>query len=198
MEKKIPRQLEGEQKDIRQTRRAADKTEVTHLFESATERLLDVNRWAEWSGAFSAGFQLMDDKGMPVQGKAKEGLFIRIDIMGPGTQTGHGYDWVQIEKIMYGEDSHRDTAYQLIRARPSADPGKPRGVAHFFDRGATSTFIVAREGLLVHAEIHGRNERTSRHGTFTDKLRNEIVSFASVSGLSDMQWNSLAKGLLGL
>lgn len=198
MEKNIPPQLTGEQKDIRQTRRAADKAEVTALFGFAVERLLDVNRWAEWSGAFSAAFQLTDDTGTPVQGKAKGGLLIRIDIMGPGTQTGHGYDWVQIERIMYEEDVQRDTEYQLITVRPCADPGKPKGVAHFFGRSATSTFIVARERLLVHAEVHGRNERTSHEGTFTDKLRNEIVSFASLSGLSDMQWNSLAKGLLGL
>jgi len=198
MKKNIPRQLLGEQKDILQTRRAGDKTEVMRLFESAVERLLDVNRWAEWSGPLSAEFQLTDGRGMPVQGKAKEGLFIRIDILGPGTTTGEGYDWVRIEETRYKEDVSTDTAYQLIRARPSADPCHPDGVAHFFDSSATSTFVVSREGFLVSAEIHGRNEKASHDGTFTDKLRNEIVSLASVAGFSDMQWNSLAKGLLGL
>ena len=198
MKKKIPRQLQGERKDIRQTRQAANKMEAAGMFTSAVSRLMDINKWSKYAGILSAEFQLADDNGRPVQGNAKEGLFIRIDIIGPGTKAGEGYDWVRIEEIVYKEDIYMDSAYQLIRVRPSADPGNPKGVAHFFGSSATSTFIVSREKLWLSVEIHGRNEKTSRDGTLTDKLRNEIVSLASVAGLSDMQWKSLAKGILGL
>lgn len=198
MKKNIPGQVTGKQKDVLETRLAGNKAEAVRLFESSVRKLLDVNRWAEWAGPFSAIFQLTDNKGVPVQEMAKEGLYIRIDIPGPGTKTGKGYDWVRIEESTYEEDVNAEKAYQLIRARPSNDPAHPRGIAHFFDSTATSTFIVSREGLSVSAGIHGRNEKTSHDGPLMDKLRNKIVSQASMAGVSDKQWDSLAKGLLDL
>jgi len=95
------------------------------------------------------------------------------------------------------EKSDPEREFCIIEVRPSDDPLKMEGTAHFFERRATSSFIVKREGVLLAAEIHGRNEMPNTDNRkLTDKIRNLAVSTAATVGLAKIQWQKLAKGLL--
>ena len=123
------------------------------------------------------------------------GDHIRINIPGPGSSVGEGFDWVRIE--MVEEKSQPEREFCIIKVRPTDDPLKMEGTAHFFERQATSSFMVKREGLLLAAEIHGRNEKPNTgNRKLTDKIRNVVVSTAAKGGLAIIQWQKLAKGLL--
>src|ERR1044072_7230188 len=67
-------------------------------FNIAKERLLEVNHWHQLGGSLSANFTLTDRQGHVLHHKAEEGDHIRIDLPGPGSKDGNGYDWVEIEK----------------------------------------------------------------------------------------------------
>ena len=58
------------------------------------DRLQNVNQWKEYAGNISADFRLVDKAGREVQRQAKKGDYFKIDIPGPGSQSGDGYDWV--------------------------------------------------------------------------------------------------------
>ncbi len=95
--------------------------------------------------------------GRAVERNADEGDFVRIDIPGPGTRIGHGYDWVIIEALV--EEAGAGAEVISMRVRPAAHPlGDDERVAHFLKSCATSTFQVRRVGNCVSAEEHGRNE----------------------------------------
>ncbi len=83
-----------------------------------------MNEWGKLCGALSSSFQLVDKLGgEEIDEAANAGLFIRIDIPGPGSNAGKGYDWVsieQVEEIRLGE--HQQLFF--IRARPSGHPSR--------------------------------------------------------------------------
>ena len=158
--------------------------------------MLDVNNWQTLAGQATAAFQLTDDKGQPVNRKAKTGDHFRIDIPGPGSQSGEGYDWVKIEVV---EEEHtNDSDGQIIRVRPATNPTNEKtDVAHFFSEEATSTFMVKREGKTVSASVHGRNEKPNTNTeTVVDKVRHATVATGAISGFSKIQWKSLVNGLI--
>jgi hypothetical protein len=76
-----------------------NEREAIHLFESAKVRLKDVNNWHHVAGLISARFQLIDKKGCEVSRPVQQGDFFKIDIPGPGSKEGDGYDWAQVEEI---------------------------------------------------------------------------------------------------
>lgn len=194
---KIPPQTEGRQSDIVEKRTASDHTAAMQLFREATMRLLNINDWQIICEGLSASFTLIDKTGNTVNTAPEEGFFIRIDIPGPAASSGHGYDWVQIEEIEQMHDLPYATAHTLMRVRPCADPAQPARHAHFFDAKATSTFIVRKNDLVVSAEVHGRNEEASLDDSVIDNIRNKLVSVAATAGMAAIQWEKLAKGLLG-
>lgn len=72
---------------------------------------------------------------------------------------------------------------------PLGDADKP---AHFFDRSASSTFIIRRTENLVVASYHGRNEQPNTDtGSVVDNIRNGAVAVAAMAGLSEVQWSAL-------
>ncbi len=132
--------------------------------------------------------------------EAQVGDYFKIDIPGPGSKTGEGYDWVRIEKI---EDLSNESSTNegcLMSVRPCSNPTDKDNdeVAHFFHPNATSNFIIIREGCKVSSKVFGRNEKPN---TKTDKpldnLRNVVIGATAISGLSSIQWTKLAKGLIG-
>jgi hypothetical protein len=156
----------------------------------------------------ATSFQLADETGEPLQGGATEGDFIQIDLPGPGSREGKGYDWVQIEKIVFpsvAATSYPATAIPetssifLVQARPSRDPqikGSTR-TAHFLEDSATSTFVIEKDGKKVTATVFGRNEvPNTADAEGADKLRNGLVGSVGAIGLSKAQWKDLVKGLL--
>ena len=191
----VPPQQEGGKADIVETITAANTLQAKRLFVTARNRLFDIARWGNISEGISASFQLADKNGHIKNGLPQVGDHIRINVPGPGSSAGAGYDWVRIEIVQ--EANEPDKEFAVIKVRPSAAPEKQKGTAHFFDSAATSSFIVNREGRHISAEIHGRNEKPNTETEkVTDQIRNFVVGSAATSGFAKIQWQKLAKGLL--
>ncbi|SMC89484.1 hypothetical protein [Pedobacter africanus] len=192
----VPPQYTGSEMDAVEKIELASEAEAIHFFQTVKERLLDVNHWKEIAGGASSDFFLTDGEGHPVQRKATGGDHIRIDIPGPGPQTGGGYDWVTIEEIKAQVTD--DTEVLSMTARPSANPlADSQDTAHFLTDEATSTFQVKRIGHTIYAEEHGRNEVTNTDTENTlDNIRNTFVGWGAKAGFSYPQWKALVKGLL--
>jgi hypothetical protein len=172
--------------------------ESKERYRLAKARLLDVNHWHDFAGPLSASFTLTDESGREVDHPAQEGDHIRINLPGPGSKTGDGYDWVAIEQIEDKTTSSGKTAYAAIRVRPSVNPQQWHGkVAHFYDPAATSSFVVELNGRCVKASVYGRNEKPNiAPSGFWDKVRNTLVAISASLGLSKPQWKSLVKGFV--
>jgi hypothetical protein len=193
----IPPQEEGKQVDIIEKMKASDPEEAKSLFIQAKEKLFDINHWSDISEGLSASFLLIDRYGKPKKGIPEPGDHFRIDIPGPGSSAGSGFDWVRVEMVEDHCASEADCEWVVIKVRPSEDPTKKEGVAHFFEEKATSSFIVKRENDTIAAEVHGRNEKPNTEAEkLPDKVRNIVIGASAVAGFAKVQWEKLAKGLL--
>lgn len=190
----IPPQEKGSKMDAVAERDFASETEAQELFQLACNRMLNINQWGELVGLSS--FQLMDQKGNRLDRRAEQGDYVRIDIPGPGTMAGKGYDWVHIEEIYQGEN-HTDQ-FLAIKVRPCEYPlSNENATAHFLKGDATSTFIIRKVANKVYAEEHGRNEMPNTADVgFIDSGRNFLVGFAAKLGLAYPQWKALVKALI--
>lgn len=194
----LPEKEEGSHKDFEAKEETATVEGAKKLFESAKERLLNVNRWNIICGEASATFRLTDEKGHEIDENPKVGYYFKIDIPAPGSKTGEGYDWVKVEAIEEKENQSEDSEFLAIRVRPSKNPlNTGDNVAHFFSDKSTSNFVVLREKNVVTAAVLGRNEVVNTHaGSLLDKLRNVIIGTGAAGGFSNPQWKSLVNGLL--
>ena len=188
----IPEHNGGTQTNTESSVHLSSEAEAKKFFTEAKHRLLNINNWHQYAGRASAEFQLTDHVGKPVTRPPQKGDHFKIDIPGPGTATGEGHDWVQVEAIEEQEDSIG------IRVRPVSNPTNERkDIAHFFTGDATSTFIVKREGEKIIAGVYGRNEKPNTNSeTLKDKLRNAAIATGAISGFSKLQWKSLVNGLI--
>ena len=159
-------------------------------------RLLNINHWQKYASPATAAFYLCDDKGVEVERPPQKGDHFKIDIPGPGSITGDGFDWVQIEGLE--EINEEDEESIAIHVRPVTNPtNEKQDVAHFFSDEATSCFIVERKKNQVSAAVYGRNEKPNTSAEkIVDKARNAAVATGAVSGFSKLQWKSLVKGFL--
>lgn len=173
-----------------------DINDARAFYKTVRNRVLDVNHWKDLAGELLASFQLTNSKGEPLNRLAQQGDFFKIDIPGPGSAAGKGFDWVQIEELK--EQNEDDIESISIRVRPVKDPANPSGdVAHFFDDASTSTFKTFREGNKITASIHDRNAKPNTDvNSVTDKARNAIVGTGAITGFAKIQWKSLVDGLL--
>lgn len=194
----VPAQEEGIEKNIAHSITAATVQEAEDWFVDGKERLLDVNNWKRYSVSVSAEFRLTDHNGKPANRVARKGDHIKIDIPGPGSEAGSGFDWVVIEAIEYDDYPDEDMETIAMRVRPAENPTDrtETGIAHFFSDSATSTFVVERTGKKVAAKYYGRNESANIEGGVVDKVRNTGVAIGAWLGMSDAQWTSLVKGLI--
>ncbi len=194
----IPKQHEGNEVNIEHSVQCPNHDVAKSLFLDSAQRLLNVNQWHKLTKPMISVFQLTDSTGHTIFREAHEGDYFRINIPGPGTSAGNGYDWVRVESIDY-EKTGDPTESISIRVRPVANPMDRRsGTAHFFTDEATSTFKVFRNGLTVAAGIYGRNEvPNTKSGTTLDKMRNAAVATGAIVGAANIQWQSLSRGLLG-
>lgn len=195
----VPVQKEGGKTDAEYSKTAVDAAAGHELFLQSRERLLNINEWDKIAGARSAVFKLTDANGSGIGGKAKVGDYIKIDIPGPGTKAGEGYDWVRIEAIEDNENAEAAIESLLIRVTPCDSPtNNKKDVAHFFTDAASSSFTLHRDGNTVTAGVHGRNEvPNTKTKSLHDKLRNSAVAMAAMVGLNAPQWKSLVKGIMG-
>jgi protein involved in polysaccharide export with SLBB domain len=193
----IPPQEEGKQVDITETIKASGRDEAKFLFQQARNRLFDIANWSNISEGISASFILTDQYGKPKQANPAPGDHFRIDIPGPGSSSGEGYDWVRVEIVEDNSAPGSNTEWVLIKVRPSADPAKHEGIAHFLQEQASSSFVVKREGNLITAGVHGRNEKPNTETkNLADKIRNSLIGTVAVAGVATIQWQKLVKGLL--
>jgi hypothetical protein len=197
-EKIIPPQHEGGKKDIVHTVKAIDDDSARKLFVIARNRLYDVNRWYELCGLASATFTLTDESGNKLHRTVEKGDYFKINLPAPGTTEGSGFDWVYVEEIEDKSDSTGPYESAAIRVRPTENPkSSGENVAHFFKDEATSTFVVERKGVEVTAAVFGRNEKpNTTTDNVVDKVRNAVVGLTALLGFSNVQWNSLVKGLI--
>ena len=192
----VPQQQKGTEMNAVEKIELNSDAEAIRFFKIVKERLMDVNHWAEIAGIMMSHFFLTDASGNLVQRRATGGDLIKIDIPGPGTKTGTGYDWVEIEEIKEQVIDGADILSMTVR--PAVNPlTKGNDTAHFLTDEATSTFQVKRIGKAIYAEEHGRNEvpNTDTENTL-DNIRNTFVGWGAKVGFSYPQWKALVVGLL--
>ncbi|GGN03695.1 hypothetical protein GCM10010967_43140 [Dyadobacter beijingensis] len=165
-------------------------------FRESAMKLMDVDHWHEWATEMLGRFVISDVFGNPVGGTAREGLLIRINIPGPGSSSGKGYDWVRIEEIARMASGTVESL--AMRVRPVSAPGSDeKEPAHFYDSQSTSTFTLTRENAVVTAAIYDRNiVSNTTPESLIDKLRNAIAGFFGKKAFSKIQWQVLVEGLL--
>jgi hypothetical protein len=202
----VPENREGSRIDATSVKELSSVEEAHAFFGVARARLLDINHWHELTTNLLAKFQLCDVYGNPVEGPASEGLLVRIDIPGPGTEVAGGFDWVRIEEMK--EVQSEEIQSIAIRVRPvkapqksgssaADDPAAADPVAHFYSEDSTSTFTVTREHTRVTAAIYDRNiEANEESVTLLDKVRNAVTGFFGKTVFSKIQWQVLADGFL--
>jgi hypothetical protein len=166
------------------------------LYEQAKQRLLYVQNWGKLTGKLIADFQLTDDYGKEVDRLTMKGDHFKIDITGPGSKAGEGYDWARVEEINEVHDAEIDSI--AIMVRPASNPQTPNpDIAHFYSEKSTSTFVVTREGRKVSASIYDRNiEANKETKEPVDKIRNTVVGLGAKEGFSKLQWQALAEALV--
>jgi len=195
MKSEIPEQHTGGEIDTVKRVEFNSADEAKDFYQIAKERLLNVSHWAEICKVPLSTFTLTDSHGNTITRNAAEGDYIKIDIPGPGSHHGDGFDWVRIEKI--SEETESGMQQLSLQARPSPNPGhSDPDIAHFYTDQATSTFQVKRIGFIVTAEEHGRNEVPNTDTSFlTDNIRNTLVGWSAKIGFAYPQWKSLVKGI---
>ena len=192
----IPEQEQGRDITAAATTEFENTAEAQRFYKEARQRLLFIHNWHKIGGWLSADFQLTDDQGKEVDRLARKGDLFRIDITGPGSHAGEGYDWAKVEDIK--ELNNTDVDSIAVRVRPAANPQSPNpNVAHFFSEDSTSTFVIAREGKKLTASIYDRNiEANEETQERVDKLRNAVVGLGAKHGFSKLQWQALVNGLV--
>ena len=190
----LPRQEKGIEIRAEEELVLDDLIAAKEFYEKAKERLLDVNQWHDL-GLF-AKFQLVDKTGNEVRGPARENLYFRIDIPGPGTIAGDGYDWVQVQQI--AEYNTSEVQSIALRVYPASNPVEVEDeTTHFYSGESSSTFTVTREGNKLTATIYDRNIEPNKEAKrIPDKLRNALVGAAGMTIFSKLEWEALAKGLI--
>ncbi|WP_379090672.1 hypothetical protein [Pedobacter sp. UC225_65] len=191
----IPSQVKGSKLDVTAQTSFGTREGAAAFFEYVKKRLSNVDNWAKLCGTEATTFELLNRDGTG-RGRFEVGDLIKIDIPGPGSGVGNGYDWVEIEIIESGSDAKGQ--YFGFMVRPTNNPERPLdGVAHFFDKSASSSFIARLSGYTVTAEMHGRNEEpNSSEPGFFDSIRNIAVGYGAKVGLSYPQWKLLVEGLV--
>lgn len=192
----LPAQYTGKEIQAEACVELEDDDEAQEFYSVVKERLLNVNNWHELAGIISATFQLFDPNGDQAVRKPEVGDYVRIDIPGPGSKAGDGYDWVCIEDMK--EVTEKDVQSIGFRVRPSKNPGgREDTLAHFYSDEASSCFIITREGSKVSAWIVDRNlSPNDEPESLTDKIRDTAIGISAVGLFSKIQWQHLAAGLI--
>lgn len=192
----IPVNTSGKQINAEAIAETKNLEEAKTLYEIVKKRLLDVNNWHHVAGMISAHFQLTDLNGKEVERDVEAGDYFKIDIPGPGSKTGDGYDWAHVEELK--EINKPDVESIGLRVRPTANPlNKDANVAHFYSNESTSTFIVTREHNTIIAGIYDRNTKPNDEAeSVTDQIRHTAIGISALSSFSKIQWQNLVEGFV--
>lgn len=192
----VPIQKGGGFHDTESEKSYENPTVAAQRFEILKQRFFSINQWRKYAGEATADFKLYDASGNHVERAPKVGDFIRIDIPGPGQTEADGYDWVEITHISDQETDNSESILMTCRPSKPLDNKNSPHIAHFYGVGATSNFMIARNGSTIKAAIYGRNEKPNFRAKFIDKIRNFMIAIGGIFGMSKIQWKSLSDGLL--
>ena len=194
----IPHNKKGKENDLHAERTLPAVKDARQVFLQACTRLLNPNIWNALAGNEQAVFNQADKTGKKLERPVREKDFIKINIPGPGTKTGKGFDWVQVVRIEDRRDADAQDESLALRLDVCADPTDTTGkTAHFFRQGASSSFKIRRNNNQVSASYYGRNERINTEtGNIVDDVRNVVVGTGALLGLSEVQWQTLIQGFL--
>ena len=192
----VPAQAVGKEIEAIASVELTDIDEAKNFFQIVKTRLAEVEKWHTLAGFMSAEFQLTDDAGNAISRILQPGDYLRVDIPGPGSKEGDGYDWARIEDVRSMEDPEWEGFG--FRVRPSHNPtGDKNETAHFYDDNASGTFEVLRENNVVTAWIVDRNiQPNTEPVSLIDKVRDSVVGMSALIKFSEIQWQHLANGLL--
>lgn len=194
----IPNHIDGKENDLQHTETFTTREEAAKCFVRAYKRMFNPKVWHKLCGFMSAEVTLVNPEGETEHDLAELNDHYRIDLPGPGTQAGDGYDWVKVEAIEEHNDPAAEYEWMGMRLRPTSNPqNNNEETAHFFQSTATSTFIIVREGNTVTASYHGRNEKANTDtSSAVDNMRNAVVTSGAIAGFSEAQWSTLIKEFL--
>ena len=193
----IPAQLKGGSHNIVSMQCANSIDVALNYFEELQLRLKAVNQWHSFSAKIKAKFFLIDSETSQITTDLKVGNLIKIDIPGPGSPSGNGYDWTEIIDIQMGIENTESPFFAFtIRPCPAPDSNEET-VAHFYNKESTNTFIVRRIGTCLYAEVHGRNQiENTSDAPLLDIVRNKAVAIGSKFGIGSLNWIGFASALL--
>lgn len=182
----------------------ASETEMASVFQTATQRLKDINGWGRRILPPGQKFQLVSPSGRAVR-TAEIGNFVRIypaflltgfrefaselkakDDVNPTTllraskQISKSYFWVQIEEIQ--ESTALAEQHFQLKVRPSINPVSPDRsplIRHMFTAAATNTFLIQRRGRNISVSVVGQNERINLSEGFTPEEK--MIHFAAAT-----------------
>jgi len=193
----IPVQREGKEIITDAIAKCEHEQDAIQRYMAAKSNLLNVNGWHELAGIISAQFHVVDEENKDADREVQKGDYIKIDIPGPGSSAGDGYDWVYVEafKELVLENNIQSIGF---RVRPTKNPtNKEEGIAHFYDEDATSTFMVTRDGASVYVYIIDRNLKPNKDAaSLIDKIRDTSAGIGAIGLFSKIQWQNLADGIL--
>ncbi len=192
----IPEQIKGDSHDVVSMVCTNSIDSAAFLYNETVERLKSVNLWYSYSDKVKAKFTLIhSETELETNALTKENL-IRIEIPGPGTISGKGYDWTRIIDIQ--DDETIDVPFFALTIKPCSPPNADKEItAHFYKHNASNTLIIRRIGNCVYAEAHGRNEIVNiSEAPLIDSIRNMGINLGSKVGLGSMNWLGLTKALL--
>ena len=193
----IPAQLKGGFHNIVNMQCANTVDVAEDYFKALQLRLKSVNEWNSFSAKIKAEFFLIDSKTSQTTSELEVGNFIKIDIPGPGSPSGSGYDWTEIIDIQNGMDI-QNIPFFTFTIRPCAAPDSDEEtVAHFYNKESTNTFIVRRIGTCIYAEVHGRNQiENTTDAPLLDIVRNKAIAIGSKFGVGSLNWMGFVSALL--
>ncbi len=194
----VPANKHGKSNDLVYTTTLDTKEKALDCFKRACMRLINPHIWHDLCGDVSATITLTDEHGTEVKRLAEVNDHYRINLPGPGTIAGNGYDWVQVKLIQDNSGPEKEEESFGIKVCPAPNPLKDVGdVAHFLQSDASSSFLIRRYGHTVISSYHGRNEiPNAKTKNVLDNVRNTVVAAGAFAGLSEAYWNTLIKAFL--
>ena len=188
----VPENEGGKANDLEEKVKCKNDEDCGTTFKKACERMMNISSWQKLTDDKGASFSVMDGQENIVNRTPCVGDYVRINVPGPGNKEGGGYDWIKIDNL------NRDDFHLGMTFRACARPRKNDDEAdHFFNKNATSTFIIQRKSDEVIASYHGRNEKLNTDdNSLIDTIRNVVVGIGALLGFSEIQWKKLIKAFL--
>lgn len=196
LRKRVPEQRIGRCTDTYSSIKIEERNTSDAVYASIKNRLLHVNNWSLYAHLTNTDFILLDKNGNNSDGWATEGSFIKIRFSKLQKIFFAPYDFVHIAQLVNEPKMVGDAL--VMQLRPAHNPKKKGNeIDHFFTSEASNTFILYRDATKIYLSLHGRNEKINLNvAHLAKKMRNITLATFGILGISNLQWKSLAEGLL--